>query len=72
MFTSICNAEQNNIKYYSEELGTLSIMYHRFNEEKYSSTNIQMNIFKKQLEIITNNNLKFINPNEFADNFDSP
>ena len=31
-----------------------------------------MNIFKKQLEIIINNNLKFINPNEFADNFGSP
>ena len=31
-----------------------------------------MNIFKKQVEIIINNNLKFINPNEFADNFDSP
>jgi len=72
LFTSICNAEQNNIKYYSEELGTLSIMYHRFDEKKYPSTNIQMNIFKKQLEIITNNNLKFINPIEFADNFDSP
>ena len=72
MFTSICNAEQNNIKYYSEELGTLSIMYHRFDEKKYPSTNIQMNIFKKQLEIIINNNLKFINPNEFADNFDNP
>jgi len=47
-------------------------MYHRFDEKKYPSTNIQMNIFKKQLEIITNNNLKFINPIEFADNFDSP
>ena len=31
-----------------------------------------MNIFKKQVEIIINNNLKFINPNEFADNFGSP
>ena len=31
-----------------------------------------MNIFKKQLEIIINNNLKFINPNKFADNFDNP
>jgi peptidoglycan/xylan/chitin deacetylase (PgdA/CDA1 family) len=47
-------------------------MYHRFDEKKYPSTNIQMNIFKKQLEIIINNNLKFINPNEFADNFDNP
>ena len=47
-------------------------MYHRFDEKKYPSTNIQMNIFKKQLEIIINNNLRFINPNEFADNFDNP
>jgi len=69
LFSSICNAEQNNIKYYSEELGIISIMYHRFDEKKYPSTNIQMNIFKKHLEIINNNNLKFINPKEFANNF---
>ena len=53
-------------------MGTLSIMYHRFDENKYPSTNIQMEIFKKQVEIINNNNLKFINPKEFADGFGSP
>jgi hypothetical protein len=38
-------AEENNIKHYSNDMGILSLMYHRFDEEKYPSTNIQMNIF---------------------------
>ena len=41
-------AENNNIKQYSNDEGVLSIMYHRFDESKYPSTNIQMNIFLKQ------------------------
>ena len=44
-------------------------MYHRFNENKYPSTNIQMDIFKKHIEIIKNNNLKFYNPNIFEKEF---
>ena len=40
-------------------------MYHRFNENKYPSTNIQLNIFKKQLEIIENEGIKFIHPKNF-------
>ena len=47
----------------------LSIMYHRFNEQKYPSTNINMDIFKKQIEIIKNNNIKFVNPINFNKNF---
>ena len=27
-------------------------MYHRFNEDKYPSTNINMEIFKKQIDLI--------------------
>ena len=38
-------------------------MYHRFNEPKYPSTNIQMDIFKEQIKIIENSNTTFINPN---------
>ena len=34
-------------------------MYHRFNENKYPSTNIQMDIFKKHINIIKSENLKF-------------
>ena len=47
-------AEDNNIKLYSDDEGVLSIMYHRFNESKYPSTNIQMDIFKKHIELIKN------------------
>ncbi len=37
-------------------------MYHRFDETKYSSTNIQMNVFKDHINIITNSGHKFLNP----------
>jgi len=47
-------------------------MYHRFNESKYPSTNIQMDIFKQQIEIIKNSNYKFNNPNEFEKMFNTP
>ena len=40
-------------------------MYHRFDEKKYPSTNIEMDVFKEQLEIIENENIKFINPKNF-------
>ena len=71
-FTLNSNAEENNSKYYSEDSGTLSLMYHRFNENKYPSTNIQIEIFKKQIEIIKKNNFKFNNPVEFDLKFFSP
>ncbi|MAR57404.1 MAG: polysaccharide deacetylase [Rickettsiales bacterium] len=37
-------------------------MYHRFDETKYSSTNIQMNVFKDHINLITNSGHKFLNP----------
>ena len=47
-------------------------MYHRFNESKYPSTNIQMDIFKQQIKIIEDSNYKFNNPNEFEKMFSTP
>ena len=44
-----------------EDFGLISIMYHRFDESKYPSTNIQLDIFKKQLEIIKNQESSLIN-----------
>ena len=44
-------------------------MYHRFNESKYPSTNIQLDIFKGQLEIIQNEDIHFIHPKNFKENF---
>ena len=66
------NSDENNIKYFSNDEGILSIVYHRFNESKYPSTNIQMDIFKQQIEIIKNSNYKFNNPNEFEKMFSTP
>ncbi len=40
-------------------------MYHRFEENKYPSTNIKILDFKKHLNIIKENNIRFINPNNF-------
>ena len=48
-----------------EDFGLISIMYHRFDESKYPSTNIQLDIFKKQLEIIKNQEIKYIHPRNF-------
>ena len=40
-------------------------MYHRFEENKYPSTNIKIEDFKKHLEIIENEDIYFINPKNF-------
>ena len=39
-------------------------MYHRFNENKYPSTNIQMDVFKNHIEIIENNEAGFAFPSQ--------
>ena len=66
------NAEENNIKHYSGDEGVLSIMYHRFNENKYPSTNIQMDIFIKHMKLIKDLNYEFIHPNDFKKGFNTP
>ncbi len=40
-------------------------MYHRFNETKYPSTNIQLDVFREQLNIIEEEGIKFIHPDNF-------
>ena len=42
-------------------------MYHRFEENKYPSTNIKINDFLKHIKIIQENNINFINPAKFED-----
>ena len=72
LFSFNSKAEENNIKYYSDDKGILSLMYHRFNENKYPSTNIQMNVFKKQIKIIKNLKYDFYDPKELEKNFYLP
>ena len=47
-------------------------MYHRFNESKYPSTNIQMEVFKNQIKIIKESNYVFSDPAKFKENFTIP
>ena len=48
-----------------DDFGLISIMYHRSNENKYPSTNIQLDVFKSQLELINKEGLEFIHPKDF-------
>ena len=47
-------------------------MYHRFNENKYPSTNIRMDVFIKQMNILKNSGYDFYNPNFFLKEFNQP
>jgi len=44
-------------------------MYHRFNENKYPSTNVKMEIFLKHIQLIKDLNYEFIHPDDFQKNF---
>ena len=72
LFNFNSKADEKNIKYYSNDRGILSLMYHRFDENKYPSTNIQMDVFKKQIEIIRNLKFNFYNPGDLEKNFHIP
>jgi len=72
LFISNSNAEENNIKYYSDDSGILALMYHRFGEDKYPSTNIQMDIFKQQIKIIKELKYNFYDPKDLKENFHTP
>ena len=69
MFITIL-AFQNNL--YSnpltediDDFGIISLMYHRFEENKYPSTNIKIDDFKEHLKIIENNKISFVDPKNF-------
>ena len=70
MFIAIL-AFQNNLYSSSaiqnvDDFGIISLMYHRFEENKYPSTNIKLKDFKEHIKIIEKNNINFINPDNFA------
>ena len=48
-----------------DDFGLISLMYHRFEENKYPSTNIRIEDFKKHIKILQENNIQFINPKNF-------
>ena len=69
LFNPNTKAEERNIKHYSKDKGILSLMYHRFDENKYPSTNIQMDVFKNQIKIIRDSKYNFYDPKDLEKNF---
>jgi peptidoglycan/xylan/chitin deacetylase (PgdA/CDA1 family) len=69
LFIFNSKAEEKNIKYYSDDSGILSLMYHRFDENRYPSTNIQMDVFKQQIEIIRDFKYNFYDPINLENDF---
>ena len=63
------SSEDMNSKSFSNDNGVLSLMYHRFNENKYPSTNIRMDVFDKQMQMIKNHGYEFYNPKLFEKEF---
>ncbi len=63
-------ADPVNKKYEPKEKGILALMYHRFEENKYPSTNIKIDVFQEHLNIIRENNFSFLNPKNFELEFD--
>ncbi len=47
-------------------------MYHRFEENKYPSTNIRIETFKKHIELIAKKKFEFYNPEDLKENFNKP
>ena len=72
IWTFNSNAQENNVKYFSNDEGVLSIMYHRFDEFKYPSTNISMDVFKEHVDLVLDANLTFYHPKNFVNEFDIP
>jgi len=69
-FFTNSNSEENNSKSFSNDSGVLSLMYHRFNENKYPSTNIRMEIFNEQMKMIKDLGYEFYHPKLFEKEFD--
>ncbi len=65
LLISETSAEENNLKKFENDPGILAVMYHRFDEFKYPSTNIGMKEFKKHIELVNKFNFEFINAKNF-------
>ena len=62
----------NNSYTYAENIddyGIISIMYHRFDENKYPSTNIKIQDFKAHIDLIKKSDIQFISHKEFLETF---
>jgi len=67
LFFIFVTVESSSISSNIEDKGVIVLMYHRFEENKYPSTNIRIADFIKQIALIKKNDFNFINANNFED-----
>ena len=66
LLVSISKSFGLNLNEFNPDKGVIALMYHRFNENKYPSTNIKNEIFLEHLDEINNLKLEFISFNKFS------
>ena len=69
LLLSISKSFGENLNKFNPDKGVIALMYHRFNENKYPSTNIRMDMFDEQMKIIKNQGYEFYDPNNFLNEF---
>jgi len=67
LFFTFIAVESSSVSGNIEDKGIIVLMYHRFEENKYPSTNIKIADFINQIDLIKKNSFSFINPNDFED-----
>ena len=56
-----------NLDNFNTKAGVITLMYHRFDENKYPSTNVRNEIFIEQLKLINSTKLEFITFKKFEE-----
>jgi len=64
-FSTLIPSNSSSISNNIDDKGIIVLMYHRFEENKYPTTNIKIADFIKQIDLIKKNNFNFINANNF-------
>ena len=65
LLLSISKSLAINLNEFNPDKGVIALMYHRFNENKYPSTNVRNEIFLEHLNEINNSKFKFISFDKF-------
>ena len=65
LLLSISKSFAINLNEFNPDKGVIALMYHRFNENKYPSTNIRNEVFLAHLNEINNSKFEFISFNKF-------
>ncbi len=66
LLLSISKSFGENLNEFNPDKGVIALMYHRFNENKYPSTNIKNEIFLEHLDQINNSEIEFISFDKFS------